>query len=74
MQLVERGTELSLLVSVAGHDFDPNTMETGPITEDRLVEIVADLVRPYIYQNPGDDGRALIERLKARLDEVRYGR
>lgn len=74
VQLVERSAELSLQVSVAGHDFDPNTMETKPIDLDGLVNIVANLVRPYTYQYPGAEGRVLIDRLKARLEDVWHGR
>ena len=73
LQLVERGTELSLLVSVAGHDFDPNTAETDPIDPDGLAVLIANLVRPYIYQYPGAEGRALVNKVKARLEDVLRG-
>lgn len=74
VQLLESSTELSLLVSVAGHEFDPNTAESKPITMDEMVEIVANLVRPYTYQYPGPEGRAFIDKLKARLEDVWHGR
>lgn len=68
LELLEQSTELRLRVEAHGVIAD-----SREITPDGLAVLIANLVRPYIYQYPGAEGRALVNKVKARLEDVLRG-